>query len=414
MAVGPEYPLGEPSVHYRRGMAPVDPRILVTTSRMPFAVDEIHKLGETGRFVVATDTFRSAPGNHSRGASKHMVVPAPTQETQAYVDAIAGILDSERINWLLPMFEDVFYLARHRDQLADGRDVELFFPDFDTLRMVHDKVGFTELCARLGLPVAETITATSPAELRAATGRWDHWFARAAFGRGGLDIATNTGPLAGETDLDDITPTPDDPWLVQEFLAGVDRCSWSVVHHGEVVLHSCYEHPLAIDNRGGVVFRSVDSPQSLETAQRIARELNWHGQLSFDYLMTDDGVHHMVECNPRPTAGCTLATAEEFDTALFDPGELVVVPEGRKKMIRAAVIRDALMHPSRARADLRASRGAKGVYEQRKDHLPLLYSALSLQHVLAYRKQLGINRVKGETLVATQFFDVLYDGSPIP
>lgn len=394
-------------------MASAQPRILVTTSRMPFAVDEIHKLGETGRFVVATDTFRSAPGNHSRGASRHLTVPAPTQETHAFIEAVATIIDDEQINWLLPMFEDVFFLAKHRDRLAQGRDVELFFPDFDTLRLVHDKVTFTELCKRLDLPVAETITATTKEQLRAATEHWDHWFARAAFGRGGLDIATNTGPLAAETSIDDIEPSPDDPWLVQEFLAGVDRCSWSIAHHGDIVLHSCYEHPLAIDNRGGVVFQSVDSPESLETAQRIARELNWHGQISFDYLMTEDGVHHMVECNPRPTAGCTVATAQEFDTALFNPAGLVVVPPGRKKMIKAAVIRDALMHPSHMRADIAASRGAKGVYEQRKDHLPLLYSALSLQHVLAYRQQLGITRHKGETLVATQFFDVLYDGSPI-
>ncbi|MGC4933687.1 ATP-grasp domain-containing protein [Gordonia sp. DT30] len=395
-------------------MAPADPRILVTTSRMPFAVDEIHKLGETGRFVVATDTFRAAPGNHSRGASKHRIVPAPAQEPRAFVDTIATIIDEEQINWLLPMFEDVFYLARHREQLAADRDIELFFPDLDTLRLVHDKVSFTQLCKQLDLPVAETITATDKDELRTALGHWDHWFARAAFGRGGLDVATNTGPLAGEISPEDIEPTAENPWLVQEFLKGVDRCSWSVVHHGEVVLHSCYEHPLAIDNRGGVIFRSVDSPESLETAQRIARELNWHGQLSFDYLMTEDGVHHMVECNPRPTAGCTVATAEELDTALFAPGELVVVPAGRKRMIRAAVIRDALMHPSHARADRDAARGALGVYEQRKDRLPLLYSALSLQHVWAYRKQLGIDRDKGETLVATQFFDVLYDGSPIP
>ncbi|WLP89852.1 ATP-grasp domain protein [Gordonia sp. NB41Y] len=394
-------------------MQSVEPRILATTSRMPFAVDEIHKLGETKRFLIASDTFRAAPGSHSRGAKKHITVPAPTQETEAFVDKVIETIDAEQINWLLPMFEEVFYLAAHRDRIAEGRDVELFFPDLETLRKVHDKVSFAQLCKDLGLPVAETLTATDDEQFKAALGHWEHWFARAAFGRGGLDIATNTGPLAGEADVDTIHPSADDPWLVQEFLKGVDRCSWSVVHHGEVVLHACYEHPLTIDNRGGIIYESVDSPESLETAQRIARELNWHGQISFDYLMTEDGVHHMVECNPRPTAGCTVATAEEFDTALFNPGELVVVPAGRKKMIKAAVLRDALMHPSRAAANFKAAKGATGVYDQSKDHMPLLYSALSLQHIFAYRKHLGMNKDKGETLVATQFFDVLYDGSPI-
>ena len=391
-----------------------EPRILITTSRMPFAVDEIHKLGETGRDVVAGDTFRAAPGSHSRGASTHFTYPPPTQETPQFIAAICEALRRYDITLLLPMFEEVFYLAAHRDLLLEARDgVELFFPDFETLHRVHDKVTFTDLCRSLDLRVAETITATSDEEFVEATTKWDHWFARAAFGRGGLDIITNTGPLAGETSVDAIHPTPESPWLVQEFLHGVDRCSWSVVHHGEVVLHSCYEHPLAIDNRGGIVFQSVDSPESLEATQRIARELNWHGQISFDYLVTDDGVHHMVECNPRPTAGCTVATAEEFDTALFDPGPLVVVPPGRKKMIKAAVLRDIVMHPSHLRENVAAAKGAGGVYDQRKDHLPLLYSALSLQHILAYRKQLGINRQKGEELVATQFFDVLWDGTAI-
>ncbi|MCF8610505.1 ATP-grasp domain-containing protein [Gordonia sp. HY285] len=391
-----------------------DPRVLVTTSRMPFAVDEIHKLGASGRDVVAADTFSAAPGSHSRGARHHVVVPAPTQQTEEFIGAVEKVIDEHQINWLIPMFEEVFYLAAHRDRLAAGRgDLEQFFPPLETLTRVHDKVAFTELCRQFGLPVAESITATSEAELAEAVQRWDHWFARAAYGRGGLDILTNTGPLAGDGDLADIHPTPEDPWLVQEFLTGVNRCSWSVVHHGEVVLHSCYEHPLAIDDRGGIVFESVDSPESLATAQRFASELNWHGQISFDYLVTDDGVHHMVECNPRPTAGCTLATDEEFDTALFNPSGLVVVPPGRKKSIRAAVLRDILKHPRHLHKDLSAAHRSGGVYERPGDALPLLYSALSLQHVLHYRKELGIDRNKREQLMAAQFFDVSWDGTPI-
>ncbi|AZZ81329.1 MULTISPECIES: hypothetical protein [Gordonia] len=391
-----------------------EPHILVTTSRMPFAVDEIHKLGETGRDVTAADTFRAAPGSHSRGARRHLVFPAPTQQTTAFVDAVIDAIGEHGITWLLPMFEEVFYLARHRDRISAAHpDVELFFPDFETLARVHDKVGFTALCRELGLPAAESVTTTSRDELREATEKWPHWFARAAFGRGGLDVLTNTGPLAGESSIDDVSPTPADPWLVQEYLTGADRCSWSVAHHGEIVLHSCYEHPLAIDDRGGIVFQSVDSPESLAAAQTIARELNWHGQISFDYLVTDDGVHHMVECNPRPTAGCTVASAEEFDAALFDPGDLVVVPAGRKKMIKAAVLRDALKHPSHLRRNLAVAKGAGGVYDQPGDHLPLIYSALSLQHILAYRKELGLDRNKREELMATQFFDVLWDGTTI-
>ncbi len=395
-------------------MASAFPRILATSARMPFAVDEIHKLGEElGHFVIATDTFRESPGMHSKGVAEAIVTAAPTQEPDAFVDDVCTIVDKHRIDWVLPMFEEVFYLAANREKLEQNRpDVNFFFPQLDALLEVNDKSTFADLCKRLGLAVAETIVCTSNEEFVAATQNWEHWFARATFGRGGLDVATNYGPLAGETAVEDVQPSADDPWLVQQFLVGTDRCSWSVCHDGEVVLHSCYEHPLTIDDRGGIVFESVDSPESLAAVQKIAKELNWTGQISMDYLVTEDGTHYMVECNPRPTAGCTIATAEELGTALFNPDGLVVVPAGRKKMIKAAVLRDALMHPKRAKSILAAAKGAKGVYDQRKDHMPMFYSALSLRHVIAYRKQMGAEASK-ELLVAAQFFDILYDGSPL-
>ena len=387
--------------------------LLVTTSRMPFAVDEIRKLGAAGNVVVASDTFDATPGNHSRGAAHHIVTRAPTQEPEAFVDDVVAAIERYDIDVVVPMFEEVFYLAAHRDRL--GARAELFFPDVATLARVHDKVTFAELCRDLGLPVAEAITATSDQELTDALDRWDHWFARAAFGRGGLDILTNSGPLAGDGDVGDVHPTPESPWLVQEFLDGVDRCSWSVVRDGKVTLHSTYEHPLQIDDRGGIVFQSVDAPETLAAAQRIAGELGWNGQISFDFLTTADGVHHMVECNPRPTAGCTLATADELDAALFGPvpDEPVVVPAGRKTAIKVAVLRDMVLHLRRARTDARATKGAVGVYEQAHDHLPMLYTILSLQHVRHYRKALGLDKSSREDLVAAQFFDVLWDGTPL-
>ena len=135
--------------------------------------------------------------------------PQPTQQTEAFIDAIVGIIDDQQIEWVLPMFEEVFYLAAHRDRLEGS--AELFFPDFDTLAKVHDKVTFSAMCRDLGLPVAESVTATSPQELKDAIGRFDHWFARAAYGRGGLNVLTNTGPLAGEGSVEDAVPTPGRP-----------------------------------------------------------------------------------------------------------------------------------------------------------------------------------------------------------
>src|SRR5690606_37970317 len=85
-------------------------RVLVTSSRMPFAVDEIRKLGEAGHEVFAADTFPYAPGSHSKYVEDGIVTPSPSEEPEAYVDAVERIVASYGIELVIPCFEEVFYL----------------------------------------------------------------------------------------------------------------------------------------------------------------------------------------------------------------------------------------------------------------------------------------------------------------
>jgi hypothetical protein len=70
-------------------------------------------------------------------------------------------------------------------------------------------------------------------------------------------------------------------------------------------------------------------------------------------------------------------------------------------------------HLGRFKSDYQAAKGGSDVYGQRHDYLPLLYTVLSLQHVKAYRKALGIDHKSRMDLTAAQFFDVSWDGAPI-
>src|SRR5690606_7924779 len=112
-------------------------KVLCTTSRMPFAVDEIRKLGEAGHAVYAADTFHNAPGSHSAGVTERVLVPKPKQETLEFVGAVADLCLSKGIDLLVPMFEEVFYLSKHREQLESL--TQPFFPEFDVMHRLHDK-----------------------------------------------------------------------------------------------------------------------------------------------------------------------------------------------------------------------------------------------------------------------------------
>jgi predicted ATP-grasp superfamily ATP-dependent carboligase len=389
-------------------------KVLVTSSRLPHALGVIRKLGEAGHEVFAADTFHTSPGSHSKWVREALIVPSPKFETAQFVVRLEEIVRTLSIDLVVPCFEEVFYLAKHLPDLSPA--LPIFCSPLETLVRLHDKQAFTRLTQDLGLPIAPTRVATSDAELAAATAEFPEYFARPSFSRGGVTLLTNTGPLAGAVRIEDCHPTPAEPWLVQEFVHGSDVCSFSVAQHGRLVAHCTYEHPLTIEHAGGIVFVSVDEPESVAIAERYVAELGYHGHISFDYLRTDRGLV-MVECNPRPTAGVFMMAAGDLCDAIFSPSANgpTVVPAGVREQIGVAILRDMFRNPRDIPDDLHALlSGVEDVYSQRGDRLPGLYQFLSYSHVLAFRHRLHVKKHQHSDIMEAQFFDVSWDGGPLP
>lgn len=384
--------------------------VLVTSSRFPHALHEIRRFGECGHRVYATDTFRSAPGMHSRHVTEAFVTASPTFETERFVEQIAEIARERHVDVIVPAFEEALYLAQHRDRLPAR--AELFCPDLDTLERLHDKQRFVELSRRLGAPVPRTLVARSADELRAAVGELPLYFARPAYSRGGVVLLTNQGPLAGRVPIEACHPTPLQPWIVQEFVRGTDVCSFSVAQHGRIVAHCTYEHPRTIDHAGGIYFESVDEPDTLALSRRYVEALGYHGQISFDFMRTPRGLV-LLECNPRPTAGVFMMSARDLCDAVLDrvEGPTRVVPAGVRRQIAVAIMRDMVRNWREIPTDVAALlSGAEDVYAAPGDAVPALYSLLSYAHVGRYRRHHQRRRREPTDLVAAQFYDVLWNG----
>ena len=388
-------------------------KLLLSSVRLPHALGLIRHLGRSGHSVYATDTFRTSPGLHSKYVEEAILTSAPAFETRAFIGELADVIRSRGIERLLPCFEDVFYIARHREELAEL--CEVFCPSFEVLAKLHNKETFTQLTLDLGLPIAQTRTVRSQEELKAATEAFPEFFARAAFSRGGVELFTNTGPLAGRVALADCAPSPAQPWLVQEFVHGEDICSFSVAKHGEIVAHSVYRHPLTIEHAGGIAFESIDEPRSLEVARAYVRETGFHGHISFDYMRTDTDLF-IVECNPRPCAGVFMMSSEAFSQALVegDPAAPYVVPAGETAQIDSAIVREMFREPKDIPEDLHyLLSGTKDVYAQKGDRLPGLYQILSYSHVFAFRHRMHARHHKHSDLMSAQFYDIAWDGAEI-
>jgi hypothetical protein len=388
--------------------------VLVLSSRLPVALDLVRKLGRRGHRVVAADSVLTAPGSHSRFARSHALIASAEYQPERFLRDVQALVLARGIELVVPCFEEVFVL-RHAAE-REGELAPIFAAPFSLLRRLHDKFRFAQLAAALGFGVPETEEVRSGAELRDAIARRQRFFAHPALSRGGLELFTNTGPLAGALALDDCQPTPARPWIVQDYVDGQDRCGFAIALHGRLAVAATYVHPREIEHAGGIVFESVRDDESVALMQRLIDATRYHGMLGLDFRRNGDGTR-VLECNPRPTAGLHLVPDAWLDDAITgeDGGALRIVPAGRRRKYSSALLRDLVLHPRSALADLRhLLSAAPDVYAERGDRVPALYQALSYLEVLLRGLPRGAAPRSGARLVAAYLDGISWNGEPLP
>ena len=381
-------------------------RILVTSARMPFALAVMRRLCQAGHEVFSSDTYAAAPGNHSRYVTAHTVTASPRGATERFVEQVSDFCVEHGVELILPTWEEAFYLATQRERLEQV--ASLYTPPFETLARVHDKHSFEQLVERLGIPVPDGVTVRSDEELREAVGRWPRYFGRGVYSRGGVTLLTNTGPLAGRVRLEDVHPTPDAPWLVQEFVDGPMVCTYSTLHGGRVTGHCTYRAPRQYHHSTAVQLESIAGEATLEVVERLGAELAYTGQMSLDFVDSEDGLR-IIECNPRTTDGVLLMESDELAGSLLDAEqELTMVPPGRLTQLDLAVVgamfSDGLREVPGSIHDLLRIPGADRGWH---DELPNLYSFLAFCH----HERLSLS--EHEQLQVAMYEDVSWDGEPI-
>jgi len=373
---------------------------------MPFALAVMRRLSQAGHDVFSSDTYDAAPGNHSRYVTAHAVTASPRADTALFLEQVADFCAEHSVEMIVPTWEEAFYLSTGRERLEEVAG--LYTPPFETLARVHDKHSFEALVERLGIPAPVGVTVRSDDELREAVARWPHYFGRGVYSRGGVTLLTNTGPLAGRVRLEDVHPTPDAPWLVQEFVDGPMVCTYSTLHGGRVTGHCTYRAPRQYHHSTAVQLETVAGEETLKVVERLGAELGYTGQMSLDFVDSNKGLM-IIECNPRTTDGALLMESDELAGSLLDPEqELVMVPPARLTQLDFAVIgamfSGGLREVPGSIHDLLRIPGADRGWH---DELPNLYSFLAFCH----HERLSLR--EHEKLQVAMYEDVSWDGEPI-
>lgn len=283
--------------------------VLLTLGRMPKCLDLARGFHALGRRVVVAEPFAWHLCRASRAVAKSVRVPAPARDAPGYRAALGEVIAAEGVDLVVPVSEELLYVAALRDTLPEG--VALHSPPQATVLELHDKLRFAQKIRALGLPAPETHPADSAAA-RALAARAPV-VVKPRNSCAGLGVSFHgAGALPGGALSSDL--------VVQERKDGRVLSSFSLVAAGRVRVTSVYRG-VVMSGTVAVCFERLEAQAAIERfVEEFSAKTGYSGFLSFDFVEAADGSVTAIECNPRVTSGLHFLEAADVARAIADPG----------------------------------------------------------------------------------------------
>jgi glutathione synthase/RimK-type ligase-like ATP-grasp enzyme len=330
-------------------------RILLSDGAGLAARQSATVLSELGHQVEALSPDRWCLCGLTGRVRKVHRVPGLGAGPLAWLDTALDVAARIQADVLLPVQEQVTVMSRARDRIT-GAGLLTAVPDFTALAQVQDKVAAFRTLTRLGLPQPPATVVTSADELLATAEL--PVYAKAPIGTASAAVRhvstrAELGQLAASW-----------PWghpglLIQQPVPGPLVMVQSVFARGELVAcHACLR--VREGTGGGASHKlGIALPAAQEAITALGTALGWHGALSADMILADDGPQ-FIDVNPRlvepvnayrsgvDLAGAMIQVARSGSAPPQPPGP----PGARTHQLLLAVL-GAAQHGGRRRDVLR-------------------------------------------------------------
>ena len=272
-------------------------RILIPEGSSTSAREAITILGLAGHHVEVCDPSPWCLARYSRFVRKFHRCPGLRTDPLGFLAFVESLVASGRFDVLLPTHEQGLLFAKAQDRL-NGR-IAVALPSFENYRTAHSKAGFSRLLARLDLPQPPTRILKSQSEPRGATRFPAVVKASVGTASRGIWFVHNESELASALHQIDSSGSFDEV-LVQDMIPGTTEKAQSVFSHGKLVGFHAFRAVAPGISGGEAIKQSVRRPAVRGYLEKLGAALDWHGGLSVDYIMPDDGgAPLLIDCNPR-------------------------------------------------------------------------------------------------------------------
>ncbi|MFH7025973.1 MAG: ATP-grasp domain-containing protein [Heteroscytonema crispum UTEX LB 1556] len=293
----------------KRVVAAAPKNILISGGKMTKALQLARSFHAAGHRVVLVESHKYWLTGHqfSNAVSAFYTVTPPEKDPEGYTQELLDIVKKERIDVYVPVCSPV---ASYYDSLvkpALSQHCEVFHCDAEITQMLDDKYAFSEKARSFGLSVPKSFKITNPEQVI----NFDFSQEKRKYILKSIPYDSvrrlNLTKLPCDTPEEtaafvrSLPISPEKPWIMQEFIPGKEFCTHSTVRNGELRLHCCCE-----SSAFQVNYENVNNPQILEWVKHFIKEMGITGQVSFDFIQTEDGTVYAIECNPRTHSAITM------------------------------------------------------------------------------------------------------------
>jgi hypothetical protein len=341
--------------------------VLLTLGRLPKALEIARSFAAAGWRVLVAEPFPRHLCAVSRAVSATHVLTAPAVDRERYVAELAALVEREGVELVVPVSEEAMHASFVAPRLPAG--TRLYSMPSARLLELHDKHAFVGAVRRLGLDAPDTYALGDPgAAALAAAAPYVVKPVYSCSGRG-VQFCAAGQPL----------PAPGaEPVIVQRFVAGDVRTSFTIAHAGRVQKTVVYRG-VVMSGTVAVCFERVPALPAVERwVETFVGASGWSGFVSFDFVVDAAGVAHAIECNPRATSGIHFVHLEDLARAIAAPDD--PRPIRTKEVRRLQQFFPCLTETQRSlyadrrrfRDNLRALFGTRDVTWDARDPWPLL------------------------------------------
>ncbi len=377
--------------------------ILLTGGRAPATLELSRAFHRAGHTVFMAESLRGHLSQPSNSITKNFLVPAPRQETAAFIRALNRVIAGNRIDLLVPTCEEIFYISKHREEL----DCRVFVESIEKLDALHNKWNFFLKAAEHGLPMPRTMLVTSQSDLTEVFSTWDKLVLKPAYSR----FAARTLILPTlEQALDVLKTSTSLPMIAQEYIDGMEICTYTICHDGHISAHTTYRSTFTAGRTGTLLLEHVDHPMIFEWVRRFVDAIKFTGQIAFDFIETAGKRIFAIECNPHANGVATalLASCPGFASSFFNRSMKFITPDsGLPVMLLTGMLIYGLPESLRKRELLKwvgALFASRDIVFRMDDPLPGLLQFRSLFHYLGFSYKHGIS------LLDASMFDIEWNG----